>query len=249
MDGVLTVLTIIGITILVLLIIILIALVLPLYYDLDVGTNNKNTFVDLKVKTLLNCITLEIMNKYIVLKVCGIKIKLKSNENNDETSEEGSEEIIEVYEEDQVPENAGFFRRLKLKSYIFERKIKEKVYKVRKTVNNINEYKYKLDLMHGLIEFIQKVLNLLKPKESKIKVEFGTGNAEMTGKLMGMASVVNAKYSNVYLIPNFEKSTLSFNVFAKGSITPVRVVILALVFLASKPVKELNKYRKEIKNA
>ena len=176
-----------GIVFLVLLAIVLLVLVIPVFYEAEVNTNNKATAVDVKVKSILNIIILSVQNGLVVLQIFGfIKIKLKSNDKEKEIKKEEEEKIIP--EEDKIPESASTLRKLKLKAYILERKIKEKAYKFRKTVKEINEYKYKMELLKKTVEFIEKVLKSLKPKKSFIGVTFGTGNSELTGKLMAMAA-------------------------------------------------------------
>ncbi|MCQ2748982.1 MAG: hypothetical protein MJ246_03045 [Clostridia bacterium] len=187
MATLLSVLKIIGIVLLVILALVILVLVVPVFYEAEINTNNKATAVDAKIKTILNIVVISVQNGLVILKLFGfINIKLKSNDKKDEDIE--IEEIKMIPEEDRIPEGASFLRKLKLKAYIAERKIKEKTYKFRNTIKQINEYKYKMELLKKTVEFIEKILKSLKPKKSFIGVTFGTGNTELTGKLMAMAA-------------------------------------------------------------
>lgn len=247
MDLFLKILAIIGIVLLVIIALVILFLVLPIYYDFDGGTNNKSTYYDVKIKSLLNIVIIEAINDLVLLRLFGfIKIKLSSNNKKDNKD---SSEYDMVDDSLTVSDDSSFFRKLKKKVYIFEGKIKEKAYKFRRTVNDISEYKYKMELLKKTVDFVQKILKLLKPKKSNMCVEFGCGNPEITGKLVGYLSSLQVKYPNLMIMPNFDKATLSFNVTAKGYVMPVKALVIFLKFVKEDSVKELIALRKERKHA
>lgn len=244
MEIFLKILAIIGIVLLSIILLIAIGLCLPLFYDLDAGTNNKSSYASIKVKSILNVIVLEIYNDLIILKIFGIKITLKSHEDGEKKNKSKTKVVSP---NDLVPEGSGLFRKLKLKMYIAERKVKEKVYKFRKTVNEINEYSYKLELLKKTIKFIEKILKELKPKDSEMCVEMGCGSADLTGKLTGALAIMQARYPNLVIKPNFEKACLNFELKANGHVMPVRLLYIGLKFYNEDAVKELRALKRKEK--
>lgn len=243
MATLLSVLKIIGIVLLVILALVILVLVVPVFYEAEINTNNKATAVDAKIKTILNIVVISVQNGLVILKLFGfINIKLKSNDKKDEDIE--IEEIKMAPEEDRIPEGASFLRKLKLKAYIAERKIKEKTYKFRNTIKQINEYKYKMELLKKTVEFIEKILKSLKPKKSFIGVTFGTGNTELTGKLMAMAAPWLGKHPKLTVVPDFSRSCLDFDVYAKGNVMLIKLLIIAAKYRNEEAVKSLRALKK-----
>lgn len=242
MELFLNILSIIGIVLLVILALVLIILIIPIFYDVDLGTTNKSTYVNVKVKSILNIVIFEKIGDFKELKIFGfIKIKIKDH------IKEYEEKVIELKEEDIVPSDMSFFRKLKLKAYITERKFKEKIYKFRKTVKEVNEYTYKMELLRKTIQFIEKVLSHVKPKESLVCVEMGCGSPDLTGKLIGMLSIMQARFPNLAIVPNFEKAMLELNVKANGRILPMKLLIIAIKFYNEDSVKELRALKRKEK--
>lgn len=249
MEVFLMILKIIGYVLLAILALVLLILIIPVFYEAEVNTTSKATAIDVKVKSILNIIIIEVLNGLTEVKIFGfIKFKLKSNDKKERNFEDDKEEKEEIPYYDRAPEGSSLLRKIKLKAYIMERKIKEKTYKFRKTVKEINEYKYKMELLKKTIEFIEKVLKSLKPKKSYIAVTFGTGNSELTGKLMAMAAPWMAKHPKLTVIPDFNRSCLNFDVYAKGVVMPVKILVIALKYWNEEAVKNLRALKKGAKH-
>lgn len=248
MELFLTILKIIGIILLVILALALLILLVPVFYEAEVNTTSKATAYDVKIKTILNIIIITFYNGLTELRIFGfIKIKLKSHDKKENNLlDEDEKEETPYY--DKVPEDASILRKLKLKAYIIERRIKEKTYKFRNTIKQVNEYKYKMELLKKTIEFVEKILKSLKPKKSYIAVTFGTGNSELTGKLMAMAAPWLGKHPKLTVIPDFTKSCLDFDVYAKGTIMPVRLLVIAIKYWNEDAVKNLRALKKGAKH-
>ena len=92
-----------------------------------------------------------------------------------------------------------------------------------------------------------EIINEVKPKESEMCVEMGCGNAELTGKLTGALAIMQARYTNLIIKPNFEKACLNFNLKAKGHVMPVRLLYIGLKFYNEDAVKELRALRRKDK--
>lgn len=250
MDIFLNVLEILGIILGVILLLLILFLLIPVSYEIDCGTNNKSTFLNMKVRALCSLVSCEVLNDLVLLRIFGfIKIKLSSNEKKDKLDINDIDELKDVDPNSVVPADSSLFRKLKLKVYIAERKLKEKAYKFRKTVNDINEYKYKMELLKKTIDFVFKILKLVKPKEYNVCVEMGCGSYDLTGKLVGMLSTLKIKYPNLTIVPNFDKATLTFNVYARGNIMLIKALIIFFKFSNEQSVKEIRAMRKERKNA
>ena len=194
------------------------------------------------IKLLFGIISVDIINNKKKVTILGfIKFNLDSIK---EEVEDDTNEKIDI-QEDKVKGLRGF----KIAVYKLESKLKKAVYKTKRTVKKAVEYKYKMELIKKIIEYAQKILDILKPKHSNIKVTFGTGNAAINGKLMGAFAILKAKYKNLIVISDFEKKTLKIDINADGHISLIRLIIIGMKFMYEDSIKELRRMNKKgVKN-
>lgn len=84
----------------------------------------------------------------------------------------------------------------------------------------------------------------LKPKVLRGKIEFGTDDPCLTGEILGVAAIFYACYGDgVQVIPDFEKAKLEGNLFIKGRISLITIIMVLIRILLS---KEWNQFKDDI---
>ena len=84
----------------------------------------------------------------------------------------------------------------------------------------------------------------LKPKVLRGKIEFGTEDPCLTGEILGVAAMFFACYGrNVEVIPDFNEEKLDWNLFIKGRVSLITILVIIIRIMIS---KEWNRFQKEI---
>ncbi len=126
--------------------------------------------------------------------------------------------------------------------------------------NNIDLLKQKLN---SVIEFIKdednktamkkiylsikKILKHILPQKIKINSRFGTNDPATTGQILGVISLLIPFFKNsIHVIPDFENQVLEGNLFVKGRIRLISLVIIGVKLLLN---KQIIKFIKKIRNA
>ena len=244
MEVLINVLIALGITVLIFFALVVLVLILPVFYQVNFKTDCSSTDLFASVRILFGIISIDIINNNKRVTIVGIiRFSLDSYEKIDELEDEIKD--IENLNEEETNDSKVKCKSLKIALYKFETKIKASIYKMRKLIKNTMEYKYKMELIKKIIEYAQKILDILKPKKSEVKVIFGTGNAAITGKMMGVFAILKTKYKNLNVISDFEKKTLKIDINANGHITLIRIIRLTIQFMYEKSIKELRRVCKK----
>jgi len=90
----------------------------------------------------------------------------------------------------------------------------------------------------------------LKPKVLRGNVIFGTGDPCTTGQILGAAAVFYALYGKgIQIVPDFEEARLEGNLFIKGRISLITVIIILLRILFCNEWRQFKQEAKQLKEA
>lgn len=140
------------------------------------------------------------------------------------------------------------------------RKIKEKIINIFKSLANI---KRKLKLIKEFIRdevnkeglrvvfgSAKKLIKHILPKRFRANVVFGTGDPCSTGQALGVAGLLYGIYGdNVHITPDFENKVIEGDLYAKGRIRLVTVLIIVIKLIFDKRFKRLKKNAITLKEA
>lgn len=185
-----------------------------------------------------------------------LEIKVKQNEFKDSSNVHNKSKIGKL-----IDKISSFFTKMK---NLFQkipkilRTIKEKVLGVKTLFANLIEKKNKIIAFFqdeknksGIkVAFVQ-VFALLRhcgPQKLKGYVKFGMEDPSTTGQLLGVASIVYAKFQGAITFePDFENQVFEAEVMAKGRIRIISLLIIGIRLIRDKNFKELLKNVKQIK--
>lgn len=157
-----------------------------------------------------------------------------------ETAEEVAEEVA------KEPEKPNETLCEKIDKIIFKiksiyDKIKNILYNMKYYIDILQEEDTKQLISHAL-QLLLKILKSIRPRVLKVNGEFGFNTPDTTGQVYGVYCMLRPSLGeNVNLIPNFEESVLSGDVYFKGRITIFVLVINALRILFDKRLRPLMK--------
>ncbi len=124
-------------------------------------------------------------------------------------------------------------------------RLKTRIYKHTKLISELHKYPHKMELIRILLQLLDEVSAITKPKKKRVDIEIGAGNSALTGKIYAYASAYLAKYDGFYITPNFKEKQFDFHMELNGYITPRTMLFLALKYLKYEPIKSLFKHRKD----
>lgn len=203
--------------------------------------------------------------------------QLENSSNLDTKSESSVQDEFETLDEqlqkdDEFKHKQSKIRRLIAKITSFFKKIKNILQKIPKLFTNIKEKALQvkklirnlLDKKNKIVAFFQdetnkvgikttlaKVIALLRhcgPQKLKGYIKFGMEDPATTGQLLGVASIIYAKFQGAIIFePDFENSVFEAEVMARGRIRIISLLIIGLRLILDKNFKELLKNVKLIK--
>lgn len=179
------------------------------------------------------------------------------------TTDKGTAEAIESQEisgSDNHRKKASLFAKIKQvieKIKAIPGKIKQKVTHFINTVKLLWYKKEKVsaflqDELHKKAlgtagQIIKKLLRHVLPGTIKGKLEFGTGDPASTGKALGVLGVLYAWYGKgLTVIPDFYEKRIVAEVFFKGRIRGITVLIQVLRLLRDKQISRLRRNWKKL---
>lgn len=156
---------------------------------------------------------------------------------------------------DEFDENLGFFGKLKeyfnfIRNLIlnFTNKVKAVIDKIREIKDNIEYY---IDLLSRertkttfkyILDKIVKILKTLKPKKFTGRFQFGFEDPATTGKILSYAALLYPFiHNNIELVPEFETQIIRGNLYIKGRIFIIALLIQGWKLYFNKDVRKLIK--------
>ena len=139
---------------------------------------------------------------------------------------------------------------IRIRIATFIREMKEKISRI---LTTISSYRNKLDLilcflrdeinkqgMHITFSSLKRLLKHILPTKLRSKLIFGTGDPCSTGQALGVMSILYSFYGDrIRITPDFERSILEGQHFAKGRIRLVTVLIIVVKLIFDKKFKQL----------
>lgn len=118
-------------------------------------------------------------------------------------------------------------------------KVRNIIYNIKYYINILQEEDTK-QLIVNAKEAIVKILKSIRPREFKLKGEFGFATPDTTGKVYGIYSMVMPMLGeHVVLVPDFEAQVLRGEAVFKGRITIFVIVVNVLRILFDKRLQPL----------
>lgn len=140
-----------------------------------------------------------------------------------------------------------FFQQLREKF----RKIKEIIIELLRKKDRILEFLREEHNKSGIKKIfvsIRRVLKHIAPKKIQGVVHFGTGDPCSTGQTLGAIAACYGFYGDkISIIPNFEEEVLDGELFLKGRIRLVTLLIIAIKLILDDNFKRLIKNAKQLK--
>ena len=152
--------------------------------------------------------------------------------------------------EPQNIEKSGKIKTAFRKITQFPAKFKQKITRIVNTIKLLWHKKEKVvsffeDELHKTAigkawEIIKRMLHHVLPGKIKGYVEFGTGEPETTGKALGVLGMLYGVYGKgVTIVPDFYEKRLVADIFLKGRIRLVTVLVHCLRLIRDKQIKRL----------
>lgn len=180
----------------------------------------------------------------------------------------GTAEIPDELESDGTGQRKeGFFGKLRRRiheKYIgilhFLNSIKEKI---RRKISDLLNIKHKIRLLRDFISdelnqeafhltygSIKRLLKHILPTKLRADIIFGTGDPCSTGKALGAAAALYGFYGeHVKITPDFNNSVFEGNLYVRGRIRLITILIIVIKLLLDKKFKRLIRNVKILKEA
>lgn len=168
--------------------------------------------------------------------------KEKSAEPKETSEERDNGKKTEVSSTDDKETGTG--RRQSFKDRFSS--VKETIGRIRDAKDEIDKKKNKqaLSFAWGLLK---KALKSILPKKLKGKITFGFKGPDTTGKVLGIAAVFLPIYKDrIKVIPDFTKSCIYGNIYAKGKIRIFTLLLIYIKLRRSREYGQLMRLKKRI---
>ena len=126
----------------------------------------------------------------------------------------------------------------------FRNKIKDLCEKITYYINLLQEDDTK-NLFGHILKVLGKILKSIRPRKLKANAVIGFDSPDTTGKMYGFICMLYPYYGNdIHIIPDFEQSIIKGDIFIKGCIYIIVIVIGALrILLDRKFFKVIHKFK------
>lgn len=182
-------------------------------------------------------------------------------EKTEQAKQEGEPVISETSESESSQEqnkeeqSEGFFSKITNKIQKIRETIGRRIEKIKALLGKLTEIKTILtqpDSKKAIAFLFGKLKELIKhicPTKLKGSLIFGSGDPCSTGQILGIVSVLYARYGELISItPDFEEKRLECDLSFKGRIRVIKVLMIALKLLLHKELKQLIEEFKKIGN-
>ncbi|MGN0369818.1 MAG: DUF2953 domain-containing protein [Butyrivibrio sp.] len=134
-----------------------------------------------------------------------------------------------------INKKSGNKKNKKPKKNIFKR-LKDRYNRIKAGIKNINETKNRVmaqirdpenkEAVLYLILMIKKLLKHFRPRKQKFIIEFGTGEPDKTGELLGAMYAMAALLGlNLYVNPDFENKKFELDGLIKGRVCVLWIIV------------------------
>lgn len=162
---------------------------------------------------------------------------------------EETKDTKEIRKDEIKQEDAGFSTDTKKTSFI--EKIKctiktfcDKIKKIKEIVTDETHLQALLCLKNEILFLLKKV----KPRKIRGYVKFGLKDPYDTGRVLALLSILYPFYGeSLEIYPEFDKEIIEGNVYMKGRITSVYLLLTILKLYFNENIKKAHKKYKEIK--
>ncbi len=143
----------------------------------------------------------------------------------EETTDEFKESIPDKLSE-KIKEFGGFLKRLLRKVKDTKENAGYKINDICDKIDKLREESTK-EAIELLIAEALRILRAIKPRKYKVDLEYGFGDPALTGEITGILSMIFlSSGKRVSLKPDFDRSVLDGDMFFKGGLKIITIVIV-----------------------